>query len=298
MSDRPPARAKERPAAAEAPLGIICGSGAFPIAVATAVSARGRKVVLFPIRGFADPAVERYPHHWIHLGAFGRLIRLIGEAGCREVVLVGGLIRPRLTQLRFDLTTLWMLPRLAKLYRGGDDRLLSGIASYFEGYGVEVRGAHEVAPELVMPEGVAGAVRPGRQDEEDIHFGLDLIRALGPFDVGQAVAVAGRRVIAIEAAEGTGAMLARIAELRRSGRLKLPARTGVLVKAPKPGQDRRIDLPAIGPETIAEAAAAGLAGIAVEAGGTLIADPHGLTRAADQAGLFLIGVGAPGKAGG
>lgn len=289
------ARAKGRVTAAADPLGIICGSGAFPIAVAKVVQARGRKVMLFPIRGFAEPAVERYAHRWIDLGAFGRVLRLIQEAGCHEVVLVGGLIRPRLRHLRFDLTTLRMLPRIAMLYRGGDDRLLSGIAVAFEERGVRVRGAHEVAPELLMPEEVVGSFAPGRRDEEDIRFGLKLVHALGPFDVGQAVVVADQRVLAIEAAEGTAGMLARIAVLRESGRLKLPARAGVLIKAPKPGQDRRIDLPAIGPVTVAEAKAAGLVGIAVEAGGTLVADPDGLARATDEANLFLFGVRAPGK---
>jgi DUF1009 family protein len=295
VSDPRPQRAKGRIAAAAAPLGIICGSGMFPIAVAKAVQARGRKVALFPIRGFAEPAVERFPHQWIDLGAFGRLIRIIKAAGCDEVVLVGGLVRPRLRHLRFDLVTLRMLPRLALLYRGGDDKLLSGIAAAFEEQGVRVRGAHEAAPELLMPEGVAGSFAPSRQDQDDIRFGFTLVHALGPFDVGQAVVVADNRVLAIEAAEGTAGMLARIAVLRESGRLKLPTRAGVLIKAPKPGQDRRIDLPAIGPVTVAEAKAAGLVGIAVEAGGTLVADPVALARAADEAGLFLFGVRAPGK---
>jgi DUF1009 family protein len=149
---------------------------------------------------------------------------------------------------------------------------------------------HEVAPELMIPAGVLGAHRPSAEDETDIALGFDLLRALGPFDIGQAVAISGRRVLGVEAAEGTAGLLSRLAEMRQSGRLMLPERAGVLVKAPKPDQSRRIDVPAIGAETVTQAAAAGLRGIAVEAGGTIVPDAAALVRAADQAGLFLVGV--------
>jgi DUF1009 family protein len=149
-----------------------------------------------------------------------------------------------------------------------------------------------VAPDILMPEGVAGKHRPSASDEEDIRFGFDLLRTMGRFDVGQAAAVSELRVLAVEAAEGTAGMLQRVAEMRRNGRLKIAARAGVLVKAPKPEQDRRIDLPTIGPDTIAEAKAAGLLGIAVEAGGTIAADLDALVKAADKAGLFVVGVPA------
>ena len=277
------------------PIGIICGGGSIPLAVARAVRARGREVVLFPLHGFADKAVERFPHHWVHLGAVGRLLSAMRKAGCKEIVLIGSLVRPRPWHVRFDLTTFFVLAKLAPHFRGGDDRLLKAVAALFEERGFRLVGAHEVAPEILMPAGVAGKVEPGKAEREDVTLGLDLLRTIGPFDVGQAAAVANRHVIAVEAAEGTAGMLARIAELRRSGRLKLPARAGVLVKAPKPGQDRRVDLPAIGPDTVAQARAAGLAGIAVEAGGTIVADTAALVRAADKAGLFVIGVRPSGK---
>jgi len=292
-------RAKTKRAAASKrggePIGIICGGGSIPIAVAKAVRARGREVVLFPLHGFADPAVERFPHHWVHLGAVGRLLSAMRKSGCKEIVLIGSLVRPRPWHMRFDLTTVFVLAKLAPHFRGGDDRLLKAVAALFEERGFRLVGAHEVAPEILMPAGVAGKVQPGKGEREDVALGLDLLRTIGPFDVGQAVAVANRHVIAVEAAEGTAGMLARIAELRRNGRLKLPARAGVLVKAPKPAQDRRIDLPAIGPDTVAQAKAAGLAGIAVEAGGTVVADSAALIRAADKAGLFVIGIKPSGK---
>ena len=290
-----PATAKSSGRAADAvldPLGIVCGAGTFPIAVAEVVQRRGRPVVLLALRGFADPAVERFPHEWMPFGAFGTSVRLARKHGVRDLVVIGSVHRPHLRDFRLDWTTLKLLPRLARLYRGGDDHLLSGVADVVNDYGFRLLGVHEVAPELMVPAGVLGAHRPSPEDEADIALGLDLLRALGPFDVGQAAAIFARRVLGVEAAEGTAGLLARLAKLRSSGRLKLPARAGVLVKAPKPGQSRHIDVPAIGAETVAQAAAAGLRGIAVEAGGTIVPDAAVMVRAADQAGLFLVGVPA------
>ena len=274
------------------PLGIVCGAGTFPIAVAEAVQRHGRPVVLLALRGFADASVERFPHEWMPFDAFGTSVKLARKHGVRDLVVIGSVLRPKLLDFRLDWTTLRILPRLARLYRGGDDHLLSGVAALLDDYGFHLMGVHEVAPELMIPAGVLGAHRPSSEDETDIALGFDLLRALGPFDIGQAVAISARRVLGVEAAEGTAGLLARLAEMRKSGRLMLPARAGVLVKAPKPGQSRRIDVPAIGAETVAQAAAAGLRGIAVEAGGTIAPDAAAMIRAADQAGLFLIGVPA------
>jgi UDP-2,3-diacylglucosamine hydrolase len=274
------------------PLGIVCGAGIFPLAVAEAVTRRGRPVVLLALRGFADAGVERFSHEWVPFGAFGTTVRLARRHGVRDLVVIGSVHRPRLLDFRLDWTTLKLLPRLAQLYRGGDDHLLSGVAAILHDHGFRLVGVHEVAPELLVPAGVLGAHRPSAEDETDIALGLALLRALGPFDVGQAVAVSGRRVLGIEAAEGTAGLLGRLAKLRQSGLLKLPPRAGVLIKAPKPGQSRQIDLPAVGAETVTQAAAAGLRGIAVEAGGTIIADAAVMIRAADRAGLFLVGVPA------
>lgn len=288
-----PAAAKANGAGAKTirePLGIVCGAGSFPIAVAEAVERTGRPVVLLALHGFADPAVERFTHEWTHFGAFGRLVSLARKHHLRDMVAIGSVFRPHLKDFRLDWTTLRILPRLARLYRGGDDHLLSGVAEIVGEFGFRLLSIAEIAPELLVPAGVLGRHKPSPEDEIDITFGMDLLRALGPFDVGQAAAVAGRRVLAVEAAEGTMVMLARLAELRKGGRLQLPKRAGVMVKAPKPSQDRRIDLPAIGAETVEQAAAAGLSGIAVEAGGTIVPDIAALVRAADAAGLFVTGV--------
>jgi DUF1009 family protein len=279
----------------DAPLAIICGAGNFPHAVADRVAASGRRLVLFGLTGFADPAaIARYPHHWAGLGQFGRFRRLARAEGCRDVVFIGSLLRPSIRQLRPDLTTLRLLPRIVGLFRGGDDHLLTGIARIFEEHGFRLLGAHEVAPEILVPEGTLGHHQPIARDLADIQCGLALIAAIGPFDVGQAVVVADHRVIAIEAAEGTDGMLARVADMRRVGRIFADEHVGVLIKATKPTQDRRLDLPSVGASTVAAAAKAGLAGIAVEAKGAITDDLQTLIRAADTAGLFVVGVPAEG----
>jgi DUF1009 family protein len=181
-----------------------------------------------------------------------------------------------------------MMPRVIRMFRGGDDHLMSGIMKVFEELGFRPVGAHEIAPEILMPEGAIGQLQPSARNQVDIALGLALLRAIGRFDVGQGTIVAGGHVLAVEAAEGTDEMLAQVAELRRKGRIRVPG--GVLVKAPKPGQDRRIDLPTIGPQTIAGAARAGLAGIAVVAGEAIMAEPAIVAAAADRARIFIVGM--------
>jgi UDP-2,3-diacylglucosamine hydrolase len=278
-------------APSDGPLAIICGAGKFPFAVADAVMSRGRRVMLFALAGWVDPSdVARYPHHWGRLAQLGRFRRLARQEGCRDVVFIGALTRPPITQLRIDLTTLRLLPRIIAAFRGGDDHLLSSAGRIFEHLGFRLVGAHEVAPEILVPEGQLGRHGPSTRDHADIAVGQGLLAAMGPFDVGQAVVVAANRVIAVEAAEGTDRMLERIARLRRDGKLHVPNHSGVLVKTPKPTQDRRFDLPSVGARTVDAAAAAGLAGIAVEAKGAITADLQDMIRAADAAGLFVVGV--------
>jgi DUF1009 family protein len=272
------------------PIGIVSGGGSLPFAVADAAARRGRRAVLLALRGCADAArVAAYPHHWIGLGQVNRLCRLARREGCNELVFIGTVVRPAIRQLRLDLGALVLLPRLVRLFRGGDDHLLSGVANFFEERGFKVVGAQQVAPEILMPEGTVGRLQPSESSHRDIAQGLALLRAIGQFDVGQATIVADGHVLAVEAAEGTDEMLAHVAELRRKGRIRSTG--GVLVKAPKPGQDRRIDLPAIGPQTIAGAANAGLAGIAVVAGEGIMAEPDRVAQAADRAGIFIVGIG-------
>ena len=278
-------------AAGEGPLAIICGGGSLPFAVADAVMRRGRRVVLFPVRGWVDPqAVARYPHHFVDLGRFVRFRRQAVELGCRDVVMIGTLLRPTLRQIRFDWESLRELPRIIRMFRGGDNHLLSMLARIFEERGFKFFGAHEVAPEILMPAGAIGGRKPNGRDLADIARGIAVLTAMGPFDVGQAVVVADNHVLAVEAAEGTDGLLARIADLRDQGRVRAPVGSGVLVKAPKPAQDRRFDLPTIGPSTVAGASRAGLAGIAAVAGATIVAQPAQVGAAADAAGIFVAGI--------
>jgi DUF1009 family protein len=271
-------------------LAIVCGGGAFPPAVARAAEAAGRRVVMFPLRGFAGADIEAWPHAWVHLGQFGRLTTELRRYGCRDVVFIGTVLRPRIRDLRLDLAGLRRLPRVFGMLRGGDNHLLSSVAQLFEEEGFRLLGAHEVAPGILAPAGSLAGVRPSADDSADIAVGQQALEALSPFDVGQAVVVINGHVVAVEAAEGTDLMLARCAELRTVGRLKTPPGRGVLVKLPKRGQDRRFDLPSLGPRTVEGVAKAGLAGIAVEAGGVIVTDTTELVRAADAAGVFLVGL--------
>lgn len=274
-----------------APVAIVCGAGRLPLQVAQAAVARGRPVFLLGLIGIADPAIAGFPHTWIKLGQGGRAHRLLVEQGCREICFIGGLTRPSLSSLSFDWRTIRLAARVAKLFIGGDDRLLSGVIDIVEQEGgIKVIAPHDLAPEILAPEGPFGRRQPGEADLRDIRVGLSCLQAMSAHDVGQAVVVGRGQVLAVEAAEGTDAMLERVADLRRIGRIRLPEGTGVLVKAPKAGQDRRIDLPALGPRTVQGAARAGLAGIAVTAGAAVIAEPEEFVAAADRAGLFVVGV--------
>jgi DUF1009 family protein len=276
----------------QGPLAIICGAGTLPFAVADAVCARGREVVLFALRGWADPQrVAGYRHHWGALGQFGWVCRQARAEGCRDIVFIGTIARPQLWRLRFDWGTLRILPSMVAAYRGGDNHLLSGVAQVFEQQGFRLVGAHEVAPEILMPAGAVSKRRPNAQERADVAQGLRLLAAIGQFDVGQAAVVAGNHVLAVEGAEGTDKMLERVAELR--GR-QIGASGGVLVKAPKPGQDWRFDLPSFGPQTIEGAARAGLAGVAVIARASIVAERQRVTALADAHNIFVAGANADG----
>jgi DUF1009 family protein len=289
-------RRRHAAASDETPLGIICGGGSLPYAVADAARRYGRRVVLLGLRNAADhPSIANYPHHWIRLGQFGRCIRLLRAEGCRDVVLIGSVLRPTLTQLWPDLGAISNFPLIVRSFRGGDGHLLAGVAQIFEQHGFRLLGAHEVAPDILMPMGLIAQRQPSERDWADIARGLAFLQAVGPFDVGQGVVVADNRILAVEASEGTDEMLSKLAEWRRAGKIRSAAGTGVLIKAPKPDQDYRIDLPSIGPKTVERSAAAGLAGIAAVAGGAIVAEAERIAAAADRARLFVVGVKAVGS---
>jgi len=272
------------------PLGIIAGRGPLPCVLAESAAARGLPLHIVAIRGEAREEIERFPHTWIKWGEIGKMFAALDTNGCGDLVIIGGVNRPDLANVRFDLGAIRTLPFLLSLGKGGDDHVLSRIVRFFEDKGYRVHGAGDVAPELLAGEGTLGDKVPSAEDRADIEAAFRVVGALGRLDVGQAVVVVKGHVLAVEAAEGTDAMLARCAELRELGRARRRTRTGVLVKAPKPGQEERVDLPTIGPDTVNKAAAAGLAGIAVAAGQVLMAERAATIEAANQHGLFLLGV--------
>jgi len=276
--------------AAVRPLAIICGGGDFPIALAQAAIAAGRAPFLVGLVGSADERIEAFPHLWLRLGEVGKFFAALAERGVAEVVAVGFVKRPELADLRIDFGAVKRLPALAALFGGGDNQLLAGIAKLLENEGLALVGVHDVAPQLVAPSGALTRRAPSAAALADAKLGAAAIAALSPFDVGQAVIVAKGRVLAVEAAEGTDSMLARIAELRASGRIALKGRAGVLVKTPKRDQEMRLDMPAVGLQTIDAAARADLEGVALAAGKVLVIDRDACAKAADQAGLFLHGM--------
>ncbi len=268
-------------------LGIIAGQGELPARIIEACRSTGREFFVVAIEGHADPeTVAGTPHMWSRLGAADDAFAKLREVAAEEIVLAGAVKRPSLKGLRPDLRTARFFGRLA-VSAMGDDGLLSAVVKEFEDAGFRVIGADQVLGSMVAAARLYGRLAPDAAAAADIEIGIDVARALGRLDVGQAVVVQQGVVLGVEAIEGTDALLARCKELKREG----PG--GVLVKMKKPGQERRVDLPTIGPGTVASAAAAGLRGIAVEAGGALIVDPLTVAARADESGLFVLGLEVP-----
>jgi len=275
------------------PIGLIAAGGVMPFAVADSLTARGIIPVLFALRGACDPVrVERFRHHWISIGQLGKATKLFRAENCRDLVFIGTLVRPALSEIRLDWGTLRVLGRVWAAFRGGDDHLLSGIGKIPLPDGFRMVGIKDVAPDLLMPEGCLTQKAPDENAAADIARGREVLRALSPFDIGQATVVIDGHVCGVEAIEGTDGLLARVARLRAEGRIRARTARGVLVKAPKSGQDLRFDLPTMGPRTVEGAAAAKLAGIAIVAGNTIVVEPQAVIEAADAAGLFVTGLSA------
>ncbi|HXI07221.1 MAG: LpxI family protein [Bradyrhizobium sp.] len=273
------------------PVGVIAGGGTMPFAVVESLAGRGIAAVIFALRGVCDPAaVARFRHHWISVGQIGKATKLFRSEGCRDLIFIGSLARPALSDIRLDWGTLRVMGNVMAAFRGGDDHLLSGIGRIFEQRGFRMIGIKDAAPDLLMPTGCITRAMPDAAAAADIARGAEVLAALGPFDIGQAAVVIDGHVVAVEDIEGTDGLLARVARLRGEGRIRAKAGRGVLVKAPKSGQDLRYDLPTVGPRTVEAAAAAGLAGLAAAAENTLAAEPQAMIEAADKAGFFVTGV--------
>ena len=266
-------------------LGIIAGGGVLPVKVAAAARAAGRGVFIVGLEGFADPAIlAPWPHEIRRLGAASRIIAALRENGCQDLVMIGPVRRPSLLDLRPDVEGAKLLARIGRAAFAGDDGLLAAVIRVLTEEGFRVIGAQEIIQEVLAPAGVLTRTRPDAQAMADIHRGVHVVGLLGSADVGQACVVQQGLVLAVEAIEGTDAMLLRASELRRDGI------GGVLVKLVKPGQDKRADLPTIGTDTVQNAAAAGLRGVAFEAKATILAEREACLAAADAAGIFMLGL--------
>ena len=270
-------------------LGIIAGGGALPLAVAQIARGSGRDVFVVGLRGAADPGIAEFPHAWVSLGEAGRMLRALRDHRCVDVLLAGRLARPRFSEVRLDTKAVLLLPRVIAAARKGDDALLRAVTAILEAEGFRSVGIAEAAPGLLMPGGVLGLAKPDAEAENDIALGVKVVRRLGALDVGQSAVVCAGLVLAVEAAEGTDAMILRVPQLEDSIRGNEAHPRGVLVKALKPVQDGKTDLPVIGIQTVENARRAHLAGIAVEAGRALILDRPAVTAAADRAALFVVG---------
>jgi lipid-A-disaccharide synthase len=274
---------------ARSALGILAGGGTLPIEVAEAVVRDGRPVHIVGIEGEADGAISRYPHTWVNWGGIGGMVAALRDNGCAEIVIVGRVRRPNLIALRPDLGFVASFPNLVRFLWGGDDSVLRRVVRFFEAKGFRVVGVEDVAPHLLAPLGPLGSVVPDASQKASIARAFGAIRALGPFDVGQAVVVAGDRIIAVEGAGGTDQMLDTI----EVGTALGSGARAVLVKGPKPGQEMRVDLPTIGPETVSKSAALRLAGIVVPKGRAIVLEREEVARRADAAGMFVAGVESP-----
>ena len=275
----------------DTPLGIIAGGGDLPFAIAESVRDSGRGVFVVALTGSADGWVETWPHEWASLGEVGKVIKALRTAKVTDLVLAGKLARPKFSEVKLDGKGVLVAPRIIAAARHGDDALLRSILDLMEREGFHPIGSAEAAPGLLAPAGAMGRKLPSKDDEEDITTAFKIARSMGALDIGQAAVVCEGLTLAVEAAEGTDAMIARVGTLSRRIRGTPEDRRGVLVKAPKPTQDRRADLPVVGVQTVRNAAAVGLAGIAVEAGGALILGKRAVADEADKLGLFLVGVG-------
>ncbi|MES2292094.1 MAG: UDP-2,3-diacylglucosamine diphosphatase LpxI [Pseudomonadota bacterium] len=271
-------------------LGVIAGGGELPRAVAHSARADGRIVFVVALRGMCGDWAEEFSHEWVSLGEPGRALKALAGAEAKDVLLAGRVERPKFSELKLDAKGVMVLPRVIAAARQGDDALLRMLVGLFEDAGFRAVSVAEAAPGLVADEGPLGRILPGDDHKADIARAFSIVRALGALDVGQAAAVCEGLALAVEAAEGTDAMIARIGQLRDNLRGTPQKKRGVLVKALKPTQDTKTDMPVVGVETVRRAAEVGLAGIALESGKSLIVGKRAVAEEADRLGLFVVGI--------
>ncbi|MEZ5998855.1 MAG: UDP-2,3-diacylglucosamine diphosphatase LpxI [Hyphomonas sp.] len=273
----------------DSPLGIIAGLGELPVAIASHAVASGRGVYVLRLKGFEEPALSEYPGDVVGIGEVGGAISKFKAAGCRDVVFAGIVRRPDFKDLKLDMKGTLLLPKVLKEARKGDDALLRVLVGEFEKNGFNVIGSEEANRALLAPPGLIAGPEPSESDLSDIRRAARVAAATGELDIGQGCVVCDGLVLAVEAQEGTDEMLRRCAGLPAEIRGDATHRRGVLVKRPKPVQERRIDLPTTGVSTVEGVAKAGLAGLAVEAGGALLLRRAEMEDAANRLGIFIYG---------
>jgi len=270
-------------------LGLIAGGGALPVSVAARCEAEGRPVFVVRLAGFADVHLARYPGLDAGMAEFGRILSALKKEGCTAVCFAGTVSRPDFRTLKPDMKGAALMPGIIAAATRGDDALLRKILSVFEGEGYAIEGADDILGGETLPAGALGAVRPTDEQLSDLRKALHVAEKAGELDIGQGAVVCPGLVLAVEAQEGTDAMLSRVAGLPADLRGSVRERKGALGKAPKPIQDMRVDMPVIGARTVEMAAAAGLAGVGGVAGRLILIDRAGLMEAADRLGLFVWG---------
>ncbi|CAN7348892.1 UDP-2,3-diacylglucosamine diphosphatase LpxI [Phenylobacterium sp. LjRoot219] len=271
-------------------LGLIAGGGSLPLEIAEHCRRVGRPLFIVRLKGFAGPSLSEFDGADIGIAELGKCIKAMKRAGCQAVCLAGIVTRPDFSQLVPDLRGIAALPGVIAAARRGDDALLRFLVGEFEKDGFAVEGADGVMRELSLPAGPLGRHAPTPDQLADAEHALNVARAIGRLDIGQGAVVCDGLVLAVEAQEGTDAMLERVATLAAPLRGHASDRRGVLAKAPKPIQETRVDLPTIGVATVRGAAAAGLAGVVGEAGRLLVLDRDEAVALADELGLFILGV--------
>lgn len=265
-------------------LGLLAGQGDLPKRIIEQCVKEGRPFHIIAFKDQTeDELVQGHPHTWVRMGAAGKTVSILKEEGATTLLMAGRINRPSMLAIRPDA---WALKVFAKVGKAvfGDDGLLKALINALEGEGFKVIGAEDILDDMLATEGTYGSIDVDALAQSDIQKALEIARVIGSHDIGQAVVVQDGLVLAVEAIEGTDRLLQRCIELKREG----PG--GVLVKARKPNQEQRADLPTIGVKTIQNVSNAGLRGIAVEAGGALIIDRTGVVAEANKRGLFVIGI--------
>ena len=272
----------------DAVVGIVAGGGNLPHGLQAYLANQGVAYRTIAVAG--EAAANLRADAMVSIADIEGVMRHLDRQGVTHAVLIGTIgRRPHVWEGRVGLRSLPLIGRVIRALPKGDDAMLRAVIASFERVGVTVLGIHEVWPELLAEPGAHGRYAPNAASLRELELALRAARKLGELDVGQGAVAVGKRVVALEGLEGTDAMLERVAVLRSEGRLP-DKRGGVLVKAVKPDQERRADLPTIGPTTIRAADSAKLAGIAVLAGATLIAERETTVSEADERGLFLWGI--------